>query len=140
MNFPKRTQEIATIICQRLDGDTELARKIVGHLKDQETDWNRHWHIHHLKLWHGSACARRPFPEYQVPTIQWRSDYSVDDVVGEVDIKRGILLKELTMQCCGWITAGERCGQLQDGLRFLAAQRRRRRLIISWRAPGLACQ
>jgi len=48
MNFPKRTQEIATILCQRLDGDAELSRKIVGHLKETETECNRIWHINRL--------------------------------------------------------------------------------------------
>ena len=50
MNFPKRTQEIATILChnQLLDGDTELSRKIVNLLKETETEWHRTWHTHRL--------------------------------------------------------------------------------------------
>jgi len=31
-----------------LDGDTELSRKIVGHLKEAETEWHRAWHTHRL--------------------------------------------------------------------------------------------
>ena len=48
MNFPKRTQEIATILCHPhlLDGDIELSRKIVNLLKEAETDCSRVWHTH----------------------------------------------------------------------------------------------
>ena len=124
MNFPKRTQEIATTLCLCLDGDTELSRKIVVYLKEAETEWQRAWHIHRLRLWHGSTCARRPFAEYKAHKIMWRSDFRVLDVTQEVDLQRVLLLTELTGQCCGWINArGRRCGQLQDGFRFLAAQR-----------------
>ena len=129
MNFPKRTQEIATILCQRLDGDTELSRKIVNLLKESETEWHRTWHIHRLRLWHGSMCARRAFPEYKVRDLKWRSDFRVGDVVPEVNLQRVLLLTELTVKCCGWITAGKRCGQLQDGLRFLAYQGRVRKTV-----------
>jgi len=48
MNFPKRTQEIATTLCQLLDGDTELSRKVVGHLKEAETECSRTWHTYRL--------------------------------------------------------------------------------------------
>ena len=84
MNFPKRTQEIATVLCQLLDGDTELSRKIVGLLKGAETEWQRAWHIHRLRIWHGSSWTRRRFPEYHVSIIKWRSDFRVDEVVKEV--------------------------------------------------------
>jgi hypothetical protein len=66
MNFPKRTQEIATILChpQLLDGDTELSRKIVGHLKDAETEWHRSWHIHRYhSLLATSGLDRLPHEE-----------------------------------------------------------------------------
>ena len=86
MNFPKRTQEIAMILChnQLLDGDTELSRKIVSFLKEAETEWQRAWHIHRLRLWHGSSCTRRRFPEYHESIIKWRSDFRVDEVVKDV--------------------------------------------------------
>ena len=118
MNFPKRTQEIATILCQLLDGDTELSRKIVNLLKDQETEWQRAWHIHRLRKWHGSVCARRRFPEYQGWNIKWRTDFRVGDVVQEFDLQRVILLTELTV-----LLGGSIAGQVQDGHRFLADQR-----------------
>ena len=59
MNYPKRTQEIASILCQLLDGDTELSRKIVELLKDQETDCSRIWHIHRLstRKWYRKTCG-----------------------------------------------------------------------------------
>ena len=91
MNFPKRTQEIATILChnQLLDGDTELSRKIVTLLKGAETEWSQAWHIHRLRLWHGSSWTRRRFPEYS--PIKWRSDFRVSegvkDVLVETDIR-----------------------------------------------------
>ena len=123
---PKRTQEIAAILChpQLLDGDTELSRKIVGFLKDQETEWQRVWHIHHLRLWHGSMCARRAFPEYRV--TNWRSDFRLDDVVQEVDLQRILLLTELTVRSCVGVQVlrlEDGCGQVQDGLRYRLAQR-----------------
>jgi len=57
MNFPKRTQEIATILChnQLLDGDTELSRKIVNLLKEAETEWQRAWHTHRYQGLLGSV-------------------------------------------------------------------------------------
>ena len=123
---PKRTQEIAAILChpQLLDGDTELSRKIVGFLKDQETEWQRVWHIHHLRLWHGSMCARRAFPEYRV--TNWRSDFRLDDVVQEVDLQRILLLTELTVRSCVGVQVlrlEDGCGQVQDALRYRLAQR-----------------
>ena len=121
---PKRTQEIAAILChpQLLDGDTELSRKIVGFLKDKETEWQRVWHIHHLRLWHGSMCARRAFPEYRV--TNWRSDFRLDDVVQEVDLQRILLLTELTVRSWGSLphhshNGKHLPGQVQDGLRYL---------------------
>jgi len=61
MNFPKRTQEIATILChnQLLDGDTELSRKIVDLLKEAETVCSRTWHIHCLSTreWYRDTCG-----------------------------------------------------------------------------------
>ena len=122
---PKRTQEIATILCHThlLDGDVELSRKIVGHIKDLETEWQRVWHIHHLRLWHGSMCARRAFPEYKV--TNWRSDFRVDDVVQEVDLQRILLLTELTVRSCvGVLRLEDECGQVQDGLRYLRSSGR----------------
>ena len=123
---PKRTQEIAAILChhQLLDGDTELSRKIVGFLKDKETEWQRVWHTHHLRLWHGSMCARRAFPEYRV--TNWRSDFRLDDVVQEVDLQRILLLTELTVRSCVGVQVlrlEDGCGQVQDGLRYRLAQR-----------------
>ena len=121
--YPKRTQEIATILChsQLLDGDVELSRKIVGHIKDLETEWQRVWHIHHLRLWHGSTCARRAFPEYRV--TNWRPDFRSDDVVQEVDLQRILLLTELTVRACVGVQVlrldDDACGQVQEGLRYL---------------------
>ena len=64
MNFPKRTQEIATILCQLLDGDTELSRKIVNLLKETETEWHRTWHIHRYHgLFATSGLDRLPHEE-----------------------------------------------------------------------------
>jgi hypothetical protein len=50
---PKRTQEIATILCLLLGGEIELPRKIIGHLKEAETERDRAYHMslirpHHL--------------------------------------------------------------------------------------------
>ena len=50
---PKRTQEIATILCLLLGREIELPRKIIGHLKDAETERDRAYHMslirpHHL--------------------------------------------------------------------------------------------
>jgi hypothetical protein len=118
MNFPKRTQEIATILChnQLLDGDTELSRKIVGLLKGAETDWQRAWHIHRLRIWHGSSWTRRRFPEYHVSIIKWRSDFRVDEVVKEVQDLRIDLpqramiqqLKDINMVLDHWSLLGHR--------------------------------
>jgi hypothetical protein len=50
---PKRTQEIATILCLLLGREIELPRKIIGYLKDAETERDRVYHMslirpHHL--------------------------------------------------------------------------------------------
>ena len=60
MNHPKRTQEIATILCELLGGNIELPRKIVSILKDTETEWSRNWHIHRLstRKWYRATCGR----------------------------------------------------------------------------------
>jgi len=116
MNFPKRTQEIATVLCQLLDGDTELSRKIVGLLKGAETEWQRAWHIHRLRIWHGSSWTRRRFPEYHVSIIKWRSDFRVDEVVKEVQDLRIDLpqramiqqLKDINMVLDHWSLLGHR--------------------------------
>ena len=57
MNHPKRTQEIATILCELLGGDIELPRMIVGILKDTETEGSRDWHIHRLRPWRAGFCS-----------------------------------------------------------------------------------
>jgi hypothetical protein len=100
MNFPKRTQEVATILChnQLLDGDTELSRKIVGLLKGAETEWQRAWHIHRLRHWHGSFLGlRRCFSEYQYPNYPCRSDFSFSSlgVGSEINLPRQLMMKEL---------------------------------------------
>ena len=60
MNHPKRTQEIATILCELLGGDIELPRMIVFLLKEAETEWSRDWHIHRLstRKWYRATCGR----------------------------------------------------------------------------------
>ena len=65
MNHPKRTQEIATILCQRLGGHIELSRKIVGILKDAETEWSRDWYINRI--------TTRPSVEFSFPLYPSRS-------------------------------------------------------------------
>ena len=50
MNHPKRTQEIATILCELLGGDIELPRKIVSILLDTDTEWSRNGHFHRYRV------------------------------------------------------------------------------------------
>ena len=131
MNFPKRTQEIATILCLFLDGDTELSRKIVALLKEAETEWQRAWHIHRLRIWHGSSWSRRRFPEYHVSFIKWRSDFRVSEVVKEVhddpvDLSRSDLpqrvmiqqLKDINLVFDNWPLIGHSSDEILPRLRL----------------------
>ena len=66
---PRRTQEIATILSDLLNGDTDIPRKIVSILKEVETDWGREWYIHRY----------RDFIHSPIP--KWRNDFSNDDII-----------------------------------------------------------
>ena len=101
MNHPKRTQEIATILCELLGGDIELPRKIVGILKDSETEWSRDWHIHRyrdLYGWDGgqySLGKLRFHTDYKCTKIKLRDDFTNEDIVArQVDGVGNILYKE----------------------------------------------
>jgi hypothetical protein len=71
MNHPKRTQEIATILCELLGGDIELPRKIVSLLKEAETEESRNWHIHRLstRKWWTSRAAECPWPAWELRAL-----------------------------------------------------------------------
>ena len=114
MNHPKRTQEIATILCDLLGGNIELPRMIVGHLKDAETDWSREWHIHRYRDLYGdnntyqySSGKLRFQPDYKGCSlsrcrgqqcrcvVKWRDDFTNEDIVArQVDGDGNILYKE----------------------------------------------
>ena len=101
MNHPKRTQEIATILCELLGGDTDITRKIVGILKESETDWSREWHIHRYRdlygVGRGPTATRRqtPHTDYKGDNIKWRDDFTNEDIVArQVDGDGTILYKE----------------------------------------------
>ena len=90
---PKRTQEIATILCELLDGNIDIPRKIVGHLKDAETEWSRHWHIQRYRYLYGTLGGIvfrgfwmeirplwKPHTDYQDYNIKWRGDFMNGDI------------------------------------------------------------
>ena len=114
MNHPKRTQEIATILCDLLGGDIELPRMIVSLLKEAETDWSRDWHIHRYRDLYGdnntyqySSGKLRCRPDYKGCSlsrcrgqqcrcvVKWRDDFTNEDIVArQVDGVGNILYKE----------------------------------------------
>ena len=72
MNHPKRTQEIATILCELLGGDIELPRMIVSLLKEAETEESRNWYIHRLstRKWYTVTCGREcPWPAWELRAL-----------------------------------------------------------------------
>ena len=115
-NHPKRTQEIATILCELLGGDIELPRMIVSLLKEAETEWSRDWHIHRYRDLYGDnntyqyssgkvprfhtgykGCSLgRPCPGQQCRcVVKWRDDFTNEDIVArQVDGVGNILYKE----------------------------------------------
>ena len=109
MNHPKRTQEIATILCELLGGDIELPRKIVSLLKEAETEWSRDWHIHRYRDLYGDNNTYQ-YSSGKVPrfhtgyrgcgdskvSVRWRrDDFTNEDIVArQVDGVGNILYKE----------------------------------------------
>lgn len=81
---------IAIILCDLLQGNTELSRMIVSILatsvKAEECNADQEWHIHRYRHLHGTICrGRRAFEDYSDWRIKWRSDFSYDDVIYEHD-------------------------------------------------------
>ena len=95
MNHPKRTQEIATILCELLGGDIELPRMIVSLLKEAETDWSRDWHIHRYRDLYGvgNEVVFRPHTDYQDHNIKWREDFTDGDIATRVSLQHSSLFE-----------------------------------------------
>ena len=95
MNHPKRTQEIATILCELLGGDIELPRMIVSLLKEAETEWSRDWHIHRYRDLYGveNGVVFRPHTDYQDHNIKWREDFTDGDIATRVSLQHSSLFE-----------------------------------------------
>ena len=114
MNHPKRTQEIATILCELLGGDIELPRKIVSLLKEAETEWSRDWHIHRYRYIHisqsstlrcwGTTDRCHIFPECSTHAIRWPRGFTHEDTARH-HISAAMFLRDIRFRS-GW---GAKC-------------------------------